>query len=208
MAFNLPGKQAIATQFKADAQEMYLIGVKANIENGFVGVFDTRTELQATYPGGSQALGKVAFVKDYNGGGPSFAEVKANISTSSWQAIGVAETLSIDLLDLNIGLSEPIAFDFESDTEQKDINLSSVALAWTDPTVQNQALTLSGDYYFQIDPDEANNELIVVQGIVFKKDLGAGLGKQDIYVWGFGVNKWAFFTENGEFTVTDFALTV
>jgi hypothetical protein len=198
------GYKLIADQFQADANQVKLIGVSFPVDGGklFRGVFDTRADLVAAYLANDETIGSFAFVK--TGDAPDteagYYKVVVNIGgNKTWlraEESGGGDT----------------RFHIDGETEWQLFIGQTPSYTATTITNANEPgtgtpLQLSSSVVFNITSIPENTVGIMVQGIKFRKYIDAQTS-YDYYIWGFGTDDWASFTEPGEFVVTswDFKL--
>lgn len=209
MALTLKGEQSIGTKFAADVSRLRLIGVRIpGLASIFKGAFNSNQDLESTFPAANETTGNIAFVRSYItlgvDEGPSFviAQLPQSGGVKQWllaAPFAVAED--------NLHLTDEVAWDSGIQT---DVNLNATTLSFTQPTQVGEHLTLAANYHFAINVDESNDDIIVIQGLKFIKETGnpAPDDETPYYYWGLGTDKWAFFTEDGEYVVTNWTLEV
>jgi hypothetical protein len=202
MALTLKGEQTIGTKFAADVSRLRLIGVRLPATASiFKGIFNTVADLTAAYPPFPEPIGNIAFVR---GGGDEagFYRVILESSVKDWRR---AETAGFG--DTQFHIDGEVGFESEI---QKDVNLDPVTLSFTQPTQVGEHLTLAANYHFAINVDESNDDVIIIQGLKFLKETGdpAPNDETPYYYWGLGTDKWAAFSEDGEYVVTNWTLEV
>ena len=205
MALTLKGEQTIGTKFAADVSRLRLIGVKIpNDYAGFVGMFNALSDLETAYPPQSQASTTLAGVRTSADNEFQYYMVStAGTEIKYWLKIQNVYPLRGDTHD---HLSDEEAWDSEIQT---DVNLDPVTLAFTQPTQVGEHLTLAANYHFAINLDESNYVAIIVQGLKFlKEDVDPPYAGIPYYYWGLGTDKWAAFSEDGEYVVTNWTLEV
>jgi hypothetical protein len=191
MALLGDGYKIIADKFQAEANQVKLIGVKLGPAGDyFKGVFDTLTSLESAHPGEDQTVGDVAFVKTNRGDG-SVGYMRVNAG-NSW----------LKAEDVNFTNDEPLHLEDEVAWE---LFLGETP-SYTATTITNAApggtpLQLASPVVFDITSLPENTSGVIVQGIKFRRYVSPS-ESYDYYIWGFGTNDWASFTEPGEFIVT------
>jgi hypothetical protein len=193
MALKGDGYKLIADKFQADANQVRLIGVKLGTSSGdyFKGVFNTLTDLESAYPGADQTVGDVAFVKTNRGDG-SVGYMRVN-AANDWLKAELVNFTD----DERLHLEDELEWEF---TIAETPSYTATTISNSVPL--GQPLKLSSPMVFNITSLPANTSGVIVQGIKFRKYVNAQTS-DDYYVWGFGTDDWASFTEPGEFIVTD-----
>jgi hypothetical protein len=204
MAFTLDGRITIANKFKADVEgddstgrgQMSVIGVKiANAADKFKGAFATSTELNSAVPSAQRTLSDIAFVLDRDSTGPTWMKVVSNAGFLVWVPILFNQGTN------DIHYPDEVAYVSDTQLNQSLVakNVTFNVSATTGDLTLN---TSSGTnyYYFQITP--ASNELVVIQGIRFRRKGDA----QSYYEWGLGLSDWAYFSEPGQYVVKNWSL--
>jgi hypothetical protein len=217
MALTLKGEQTIGTKFAADVSRLRLIGVRIDFESyTFLGVYNRVSDLPAASTITNNTT--IAFVRLNDiGGYPEEATFVTSLVPQSggvrqWFPIGnglTENTVHIDNYRVQIG-ADTINEVGEESGLQTDINLDPATLSFTQPTQVGEHLTLANNYHFAIDVNEANNEIFIIQGLKFSNETGnpAPNDEAPYYYWGLGTDSWAFFTEDGEYVVTNWTLEV
>jgi hypothetical protein len=194
MALLGDGYKIIADKFQEEANLVELIGVEfpAEGDDVFRGVFDTEADLNDAYPPNDETDGSFAFVKTSDEGDASYFQVgPIGPVNNAW-----LKTNSLHRTTLS-GTGTEIAWDANI-----EVTPTYIATTITSAAPGGLPLQLASPLVFEISAADIGSSLgIMVQGIKFQK-YDDSLNVYDYYIWGFGTDDWASFTEPGEFIVT------
>jgi hypothetical protein len=184
------GYKIIADKFQEEATKIRLIGISIpNTYAGFVGIYNTLSDLETAYPPQSQDSTTLAGVRTSADNEFQYYIVStAGTEIKYWLRIQNVYPLRGDTHDQlsNEGF-------YQSPLQNTTFTATTVTSANTSGT----PLQLSQPFVFSLSALPANTVGVIMQGIRFEDD-----SNNDIYDWGFGTDKWAGFTEPGEFIVS------